>query len=116
MRVVFALLLALHGLIHLLGFAKAFGFADLPALRQPIGRAAGGAWLLAAVLFLTAAALLAVKGPWGWAAAPATLLSQGLLLQAWSDARHGTWPNLITLAFLILAGLGRAPVGLPGPL
>ena len=32
MMLTLALLLAAHGLIHLLGFARAFGFADLPQL------------------------------------------------------------------------------------
>jgi hypothetical protein len=32
MAMAFAVLLVAHGLIHLLGFAKAFGFAELPQL------------------------------------------------------------------------------------
>ena len=35
MRWVFVVLLVLHGLIHLMGFAKAFGYAALPQLTQP---------------------------------------------------------------------------------
>ena len=42
-----------HGLIHLMGFAKGFGYADLPQLTQPISRAWGLAWLAAAVLVTT---------------------------------------------------------------
>ena len=30
-----------HGLIHLLGVAKGFGWADVPQLKQPIGAGAG---------------------------------------------------------------------------
>jgi hypothetical protein len=48
MAVVFASFLALHGLIHLLGFAKAFGLARLPQLTQPIGPLLGLLWLMAA--------------------------------------------------------------------
>ena len=40
-------LLTVHGLIHLMGFAKAFGYADLPQLSQPISREWGVLWLLA---------------------------------------------------------------------
>src|SRR5229473_2026019 len=43
-------LLGVHGLIHLMGFAKAFGYADLPQLTQPISRAWGVVWLVAACL------------------------------------------------------------------
>ena len=40
MRVVIAALFVVHGALHLPGFAKAFGFASLPQLTQPISRAA----------------------------------------------------------------------------
>ena len=46
-------LLTLHGLIHLMGFAKAFGYAELPQLMQPISREWGVVWLLAAGIALT---------------------------------------------------------------
>ena len=36
MTLVFATFLVLHGLIHAFGFAKAFGFAELPQLTEPI--------------------------------------------------------------------------------
>ena len=36
MRWIVAVLLAVHGLIHLMGFAKAFGYAELPQLTQPV--------------------------------------------------------------------------------
>lgn len=39
-------LLGVHGLIHLMGFAKGFGYADLPQLTQPISRAWGAGWLV----------------------------------------------------------------------
>ena len=41
MRWIVAVLLAVHGLIHLMGFAKAFGYAELPQLTQPISREMG---------------------------------------------------------------------------
>lgn len=46
MRWIVAGLLAVHGLIHLMGFAKAFGYAELPQLMQPVSvrRALSGWW------------------------------------------------------------------------
>jgi hypothetical protein len=41
MRWVLIALIGVHGLIHLIGFAKGFGYADLPQLTQPISRAWG---------------------------------------------------------------------------
>jgi hypothetical protein len=55
MTVVFATILVVHGLIHLLGFAKAFGLAALPQLRQPISPFLGVLWLIGALLFFAAA-------------------------------------------------------------
>jgi len=55
MTAIFAIVLVLHGLIHLVGFAKAFALADFPQLSQPIAPAFGAFWLLASLLFLAAA-------------------------------------------------------------
>ena len=50
MRWVIAALLIVHGLIHGMGFAKAFGYASLPQLTQPISRGMGVVWLIAGLL------------------------------------------------------------------
>ena len=67
MTVVFAVVLVVHGLIHLLGFAKAFGLAELPQLTQPVSPFLGVLWLKAAMLFLAAAGALFVWPRWWWA-------------------------------------------------
>jgi hypothetical protein len=59
-------LLALHGLIHLMGFAQAFGYAQLPQLTQPISRPMGVAWLAASLLVLASAARLAAHAEARW--------------------------------------------------
>jgi len=38
MRWFFSSIIAIHGLIHLMGPAKAFGYAELPQITQPISR------------------------------------------------------------------------------
>lgn len=110
MKHAFALLLAAHGAIHLLGFAKGFGLAPVAQLKEPISRPAGALWLVAALLFLATAALLyAAPGQWWLAAAPAVVLSQALVFRAWTDARFGTVANAIVLVPLAVALLQRAP-------
>ncbi len=59
MRWVLIDLLLLHGLIHLMGFAKAFGYAELPQLTQSISREWGVLWLLARGLVVATAMMLA---------------------------------------------------------
>ena len=87
MTAIFALVLVVHGLIHLLGFAKAFGLAGLPQLTQPISPVLGVLWLLAAVLFVSAAAALFVW-PRGWWAigACAIAVSMVVIVPSWTDA------------------------------
>ncbi len=109
-RLALALLLAIHGAIHLLGFAKGMALADVEALKQPISRVGGALWLTAAVLFLAAAVLLyAAPGRWWIPALPALLLSQGLIIGAWSDARFGTVANVLVLVPLAVTLLGMSP-------
>ena len=54
MKVLFAVFLVVHGLIHLMGTAKAFGVL-------------GGLWLLAAALLLVTAIALFTWPQWWWA-------------------------------------------------
>ena len=56
MRWIVGVLLAVHGLFHLMGFVKAFGYAKLPQLTQPISREMGLLWLAAGLLVVASAA------------------------------------------------------------
>jgi len=58
MRIVLAVLLVTHGLIHLMGLLKAFRFAELPQLTIPISKPLGVVWLVATLALLGAAASL----------------------------------------------------------
>jgi hypothetical protein len=110
MKVLFAVFLVLHGLIHLMGAAKAFGLADLPQLTQHIGRPAGVLWLLATVLFLVTAVCLFTWPQWWWVAgAVAVLVSQVVIVTSWSDARYGTIANLIVICGVALGFLSQGP-------
>jgi hypothetical protein len=104
--------LAGHGLLHLLGVAKGFGWADVSQLTEPISFRAALLWLLAAALVLSAAAFLAVGAPtWWWALAlGAAAISQIAIATSWSDARVGTIVNII---LVLAAGYGLAAEGPP---
>ncbi len=106
MRLAFALLMGLHGVIHLVGPAEAFGLLDLAALRQPISVPQGVLWLLTAVLLIAAAAVVGHGDRWWWALAlPGILLSQALIVGMWSDAKFGTIVNLIIAVPLLLIAI-----------
>lgn len=103
-KIIFILMVAFHGLIHLLGFLKAFNLAQINELTQPISRSLGLLWLVAALVLVVTAAAIAFKVPWWWAVAiVSALLSQILIFTAWQDARVGSIPNLILLTVVLLA-------------
>lgn len=103
-------LLTVHGLIHLLGVAKGFGWAAVTTLKEPIGAGAGVLWLLAAVLVLSAAAMIALGAPsWWWVVAlAAAVVSQAAIISSWSDARMGTIANVL---LLLVAAYGLVSQG-----
>ncbi|MDQ3031252.1 MAG: hypothetical protein M3Y87_02470 [Myxococcota bacterium] len=110
MRWVFALVVAVHGVIHLMGFAKAFGLAALPQLTLPISRPMGVLWLIAAALTL-ASAVLVFAWPRGWWAVGgvAVVVSQLVIVSSWSDAKAGTIANVILLLGVVYGLLTRGP-------
>ena len=113
MTLAFAIFLALHGLIHLLGFAKAFSLADLPQLTQPISPFRGVLWLIAALLFLAAAGSLFLWPRWWWViGACALVMSVAAIVPSWADAKFGALANLIALVGVIFGFLAQGPASL----
>jgi hypothetical protein len=87
-----------HGLIHLMGFAKAFGYAELPQLTQSISRAWGVAWLVAAILIVVSAIAFGLGARRFWAlGAVALVISQAVIVSSWRDAWAGSIANLVLL-------------------
>jgi hypothetical protein len=102
MKIAFTLILLLHALIHILGFLKAFGFAELKEFKEPIAKGYGLLWLLA--MFSIAGFVwsfyqdLAWLPYVGWGS---LLLSQTLVFIFWKDAKAGTVGNLLILYLLL---------------
>lgn len=103
-------IVVLHGLIHLLGAAKGFGWADVSQLREPIGPATGAVWLTAGVLVVAAGALLAGGVRWWWlVGAAAMLISQAVIITSWSDAKAGTLANVLLLGAVVYGYAAQGP-------
>ena len=102
MKYFFIGVLLLHGLIHLMGFVKAFDLAPIQGLTQDITRTVGLLWLLAALLLGATAVAFAVNAKWWWLLAlTAAALSQFLIFTVWQDAKFGALANL----FIVLVAL-----------
>ena len=98
MKYFFALLILVHGLIHLMGFVKAFEFGHITQLTKEIPKSIGIFWLIATALFILATLLLLLnKSFWPAAAIIAVLVSQVLVVSTWQDAKFGTIANVIIL-------------------
>lgn len=107
LRIALLLLLLLHGLIHGMGFAKAFGFGEFKQLSLAISRGWGVLWLAAGVLLLVGAASRALDSAWWWLpTAGGVLISQILIIVFWSDAKFGSIANAILL-LVVVVGFGQ---------
>ena len=114
MRGALAFVLIVHGLIHLMGLAKAFGWAELAALTQPISRPMGVLWLVAALLFVATTIALFALPRWWWAiGAVAIAVSQVVIVSSWADAKAGTIANLVVLLAVGIGALAEGPTSLP---
>lgn len=104
MRIAFIILLGLHGLIHLLGFLKAFGLYHVKELTLDISRPMGIWWLIPALLFFCVLVFYSLKmNAWWLAGILAVALSQVLIICFWKDARMGTVANLIILLVSVVS-------------
>lgn len=104
LRYIFLFILIIHGLIHLLGFLKAFHIGEVSQLNQTISKPVGVLWLAATVLLLATAALFFLgNGIWPVLAFVSIALSQALIFTAWQDARFGTIANVVILVAAIAA-------------
>lgn len=107
MEFIFIVILFIHGLIHLMGSVKAFSDGSLPDLNLTISKPAGYLWFIAFLIYLATTFMYLFNLPFWWIPGfLAVLLSQGLVLSTWRDAKYGTIPNLIVMAVSIIACAG----------
>ena len=98
MKYVFIFILLIHGLIHLMGFVKAFAFAEIDQLSQHISKPMGLLWLLTFILFIVTTVAFITKKEWWFVVAIITMIiSQILIIIYWKDAKFGSIANLIIL-------------------
>jgi len=104
LKLIIGFVILIHGLIHFMGFAKAFGYGDMKQLTVPISKSVGAVWMLTAFLFLIAAILFFLKKEHWWVMAiVAVVLSQMVIILSWKDAKFGTIANILVLVAAIAA-------------
>ncbi len=104
MRLLFLLIVLLHGLIHFLGFVQGYGFKEIKALSLPISKPAGLIWLIATILFVVYGSLYLTGNKYAWLIGIiAVIISQILVIVYWKDARYGTIPNVIIFVVALVS-------------
>ncbi len=102
-KYIFAFITLIHGLIHFMGFAKAFSYGNITQLTKEITKPMGVVWFTTGLLFILCLALyLLKKDSWVYFALISVVLSQILILNNWQDAKFGTIANVIILIVTII--------------
>jgi len=112
MRIAIAILLAIHGFIHFLGFLKAWKLVEVSQLTgatlfelpDPLPRVVGLIWLGVCLAFIGAASKVLFRyGQWWLVAGVGILVSQILVIYAWPDAKAGTLINIVLFIPVVIA-------------
>ena len=104
LKYLFAFILLVHGLIHLMGFAKAYNYGNITQLTKDISKVSGLLWLFVAILFVVTTLLfLLKKESWPYIAIVAGVISQILIISVWKDAKFGSILNIIILFVAIVS-------------
>lgn len=113
-KLFFAFVVLIHGLIHMMGFAKAFGYGDMKSLLIPISKPVGMVWFFTTWLFVVGAVLLLVKNEWWWKVLMVSVvLSQFVIVMSWGDAKFGTVANILILLPVTYALIQVLPGSFP---
>jgi hypothetical protein len=104
MRYVLAFVVIFHGLIHFMGFAKAFGYGKMTQITKSISKPLGLLWLFSALLLIVTGFLFLLNNEYWWPFAfLSCLLSQILIFTVWHDAKYGSVANAIILLVAVFA-------------
>jgi hypothetical protein len=102
LKIIFIFITLVHGLIHFMGFSKAFAYGNITQLTKEISKPMGIFWFITALLFILCIVLFIFKKDnWVYFALSAVVVSQILIIMVWNDAKFGTILNVIVLAVAI---------------
>lgn len=102
-RVVLLILITLHGLLHIVGFVKAFKLAPMPRLQHPINKTNGILWLVAAFMIMTCGVMFYTFTEGWWILGLASVaVSEYVIIKDWEDAGLGSMLNVLILLISII--------------
>ena len=114
MKIVITVFVFIHGLVHLMGFAKNLNLAGVGGLSgktivplsKTMVKVAGFIWLTACLFFAASAIGLILGKQWWWGIGIcAVIISQLLVILYWQDAWAGTIANAVILIAVLLSSV-----------
>ncbi|MBS1493319.1 MAG: hypothetical protein JST55_07410 [Bacteroidetes bacterium] len=111
-RIIFAVIVLIHGLIHLMGFVNQWNIKKISQftgvtlfpVSESLSKILGIVWLITALLFVIAATGFSFgKDWWSVIGIVAIIISQLLIIIYWKDAKAGTIANSIIFITAIAA-------------
>ncbi len=103
LKIIFLFMVFVHGLIHLLGFIKAFNLVEIKELTMSVSRPMGLLWLVIALLFFVFGVLYLTASTYWWLPGMvAVIASQLVIFLWWGDAKYGTIPNVLILMVAVV--------------
>jgi hypothetical protein len=99
-KYLFAVVVIIHGLIHLVGYSRSFHYSEIKNITESVSKPVGLLWMLSCMLFIATAILfLLQKDYWWMLAISAVVLSQVVILTNWKNAKYGSIMNILILLF-----------------
>ena len=104
LRYLVIFILFIHGLLHLMGYSKAFQYSGIKHIKAHISRPIGMLWIIGCVLFIGTAVLFLLNNDyWQIVGLVSIAVSQIAIIIGWQNARYGTIVNILILGAIIIS-------------
>lgn len=99
-----AIVLFIHGLLHLMGYSKAFKYSGIKHIEAHISRPIGMLWIMGCLFFIATGVLFLLNNDyWQIVGLISIAISQIVIIVGWKNARYGTIANLLILTAIIIS-------------
>ena len=99
-----AIIIFIHGLLHLMGYSKAFHFSGIRHTKAHISKPIGILWITGCLFFITTGILFLLNNDyWQIAGLVSIVMSEIAIILGWQNASYGTIVNVLILAVIIIS-------------
>ena len=99
-----AIMIFMHGLLHLMGYSKAFQYSGIEHIKAHISRPIGILWIMGCLSFIGTGVLFLLNSDyWQMAGFVSIILSEIAIIIGWQNTRYGTIVNVLILTVIIIS-------------